>query len=70
MGTKKKKKRKRQPASARGLAALAEKIAVQRRRALRPMVPVNTQARVSESLAEKRRKDERKRRQRKEWEEL
>jgi hypothetical protein len=49
---------------------LAELIAVQQRRAIRPTLPVNTQTRISESLVQKQRKIERKQRQRREWEDL
>ena len=62
------KKKKR--ASSKRLTELAEKIAVQRRRTLRPTLPVNTQSRVSESLVDKKRRLEKKRRQRGEWENL
>ena len=61
---------KKKPASAKRLKELAGKIAAQRRRALRPTLPVNTQVRVSESLIEKRRKLEKKSRQRRDWEDL
>ncbi|MDQ6768176.1 MAG: hypothetical protein M3Z41_10245 [Candidatus Eremiobacteraeota bacterium] len=62
--------RKKKPASAKRLKELEEKIAAQRRRALRPTLPVNTQARVSETLVEKKRRLERKRRQQRDWENL
>jgi len=62
--------RKKKRASSKRLSELKEKIAVQRRRTLRPTLPVNTQARVSESLVEKKRRLEKKRRQRGEWENL
>jgi len=62
------KKKKR--TSSKRLTELAEKIAVQRRRTLRPTLPVNTQTRVSESLVEKKRRLEKKRRQRGDWENL
>ncbi len=62
--------RKKKPGSPKRLKELQEKIVTQRRRALRPTLPVNTQARVSESLVEKKRKLERKRRQRRDWENL
>jgi hypothetical protein len=68
MGSKRRKHKKR--VSARRIQELADAIAVQRRRVMRPTPPTNTQARVSESLAEKRLKLERKRRQRGEWEDL
>jgi hypothetical protein len=61
--------RKKKPASPKRLKELEEKIATQRRRALRPTLPVNTQARVSESLVERKRKLEKKRRQSGDWEE-
>jgi hypothetical protein len=63
-----KKRKRKKKASARRLQELAEQIAVQRRRAMRPTLPVNMQARISESLAERQRKIERKRRQRRDWE--
>jgi len=62
--------RKKKRASPKRLAELAKKIAVQRRRRLRPTLPVNTQTRVSESLVEKKRRLEKKRRQRGEWENM
>ncbi len=62
--------RKRKPKVKARIHALQEKIEAQRRRALRPTLPVNTQARVSETLIEKKRKLERKRRQRRDWEHL
>ncbi|MBV8263200.1 MAG: hypothetical protein JOY87_05170 [Candidatus Eremiobacteraeota bacterium] len=68
MGGKKRKRKKR--VSARHIQELADSIAIQRRRAMRPTLPTNAQARISESLAEKRLKVERKRRQRGEWEDL
>lgn len=60
--------RKKKPASPKRLKELEEKIATQRRRAVRPTLPVNTQVRVSESLVERKRKLEKKRRQTGEWE--
>jgi len=62
--------RKKKPASSKRLKELEEKIATQRRRALRPTLPVNSQARVSESLVERKRKLEKQRRQRRDWENL
>ena len=62
--------RKKKRASAKRLTELAEKIAAQRRRTLRPTLPVNSQTRVSESLVEKKRRLDKKRRQRGEWENL
>jgi len=62
--------RKKKRASPKRLAELAKKITVQRRRTLRPTLPVNTQTRVSESLVEKKRRLEKKRRQRGDWENL
>ena len=62
--------RKKKTVSAKRLKELQERISAQRRRALRPTLPVNTQARVSESLVEKKRKLEKKRRQRRDWEDL
>jgi hypothetical protein len=62
-------KRKRKKAvSKRFLAELEHKIVTQRKRALRPTVAVNTQARVSETLVERRRKLEKRSRQRRDWE--
>jgi hypothetical protein len=62
--------RKKKTASKKRLKELKEKIAVQRRRAQRPTLPVNTQTRISESLVEKKRRLEKKRRQRHDWENL
>ena len=61
---------KRKRAGPKRLTELRNKIAAQRRRALRPTLPVNSQVRVSESLVERRRKLESKRRQRADWEDL
>jgi hypothetical protein len=61
---------KKKRVSAKRLKELSEKIAVQRRRAARPTLPVNTQARVSESLVERKRRLENKRKQRRDWENL
>lgn len=66
-----KKQRKSKRASVRKRVERAqEKLEVQRRRAARPMLPVNTQAQVSETLVERKRKLERRRAQRKDWESL
>jgi hypothetical protein len=62
-------RKSKKPASKRRLKELEEKIATQRRRALRPTLPVNTQARVSESLIERKRRLAKKQRQRGDWEE-
>lgn len=62
--------RKKKPSSTKRLKELQEKIVAQRRRALRPTLPVNTHASVSKTLAEKKRKLEKKRRQRADWEDL
>ncbi len=61
--------RKKRAAPAK-MAEIQHKIDVQRRRGLRPTVPVNTHASVSESLIEKKRKNEKRLKARKEWEEL
>jgi len=60
-------RKKKRPSKAR-IQALQTQIETQRRRALRPTLPVNAQTRVSESLVEKKRRLYRKRRQRREWE--
>jgi hypothetical protein len=62
-------RKKKKPASPKRLKELEDKIATQRRRALRPTLPVNTQARVSDSLVERKRKLEKKQRQSGGWEE-
>jgi hypothetical protein len=62
--------RKKKVSAKARVRELQEKIEVQRRRALRPPLPVNAQARVSENKVEAQRKLDRKRRQRKEWENL
>jgi hypothetical protein len=62
--------RRKKPASSAKLAEIQHKIDVQRRRGLRPTVPVNTHASASESLVEKKRKNEKRLKARKEWEEL
>ena len=60
--------RKKKPRAKARIQTLQERIEKQRRRALRPTLPVNAQARVSETLVEKKRKIDRKRRQRRDWE--
>jgi hypothetical protein len=60
--------RKKKPASKAHIKALQRKIEEQRRRALRPSLPINARALISESRVEKQRKLERKRRQRRDWE--
>lgn len=62
--------RRKKPASPAKIAEIQRKIDVQRRRGLRPTVPVNTHASASESLVEKKRKNEKRLKARKEWEEL
>ena len=49
------------------LAEIKQKIDVQRRRAARPTLPVNTHAPVSKSLAEKKKSADRKARQSRTW---
>ena len=62
-------RKRKKPASSKRLKELEEKIATQQRRALRPTLPVNTQARVSESLVERKRRMAKRLRQRGGWEE-
>jgi len=62
-------KKRKTSANAR-IAAAKKKIAVQRRRAARPMLAVNTHAPISETLEEKKRRDEQRRIQRRDWENL
>jgi hypothetical protein len=64
-----KKRKKPKKAGAKRLAEIKQKIEAQRRRAARPTLPVNTQVRVSETLAERKRKAERRRKQRRDWDE-
>jgi hypothetical protein len=64
-----KKRKKPKKAGAKRLAEIKQKIEAQRRRAARPTLPVNTQVRVSESLAERKRKTERRRKQQRDWDE-
>ncbi len=66
----KKKKSRKVSATAGRIAELKEKIEVQRRRAMRPTLPVNAQTRVSESLVERKRRAEKKRIKRADWDEL
>ncbi len=61
---------KKKRVSAKRLKELTEKIAIQRRRAARPTLPVNSQVRISESLVERKRRLEKKKRQRRDWESL
>jgi hypothetical protein len=59
---------KKKPASRARLAEIAQKIEEQRRRAVRPTLPVNTHAQVSKSRKEQERAIDRRKRQRREWE--
>ena len=59
---------KKRAAKAR-VTEIAQKIDIQRRRAARPTLPVNTHAPVSKSIAEKRAALERKQRQARDWDE-
>jgi len=52
------------------IASIKEKIEVQRRRAVRPTLPVNAHAQVSESLVQRKRRAEKDRERRKDWENL
>ena len=61
---------KKKRASKTRLAEIERKIEVQRRRAERPTLPVNTHAPVSKSKAEKRHSLERKARQRRDWDDV
>ena len=58
---------KKKRASKARLAELRSKIELQRRRAVRPTLPINTHAPVSKSLQEKRLALERKARQKRDW---
>ncbi|MBC5806178.1 MAG: hypothetical protein DLM53_08940 [Candidatus Eremiobacter antarcticus] len=62
--------RRKKPAAPARITEIQRKIDVQRRRSLRPTVPVNTHASASGSLIEKKRKNEKRHKARKEWEEL
>jgi hypothetical protein len=62
--------RRKKPVSKARITALQHKIEIQRRRALRPTLPVNAHAPVSETRAEKEKKLERRRRQRRDWDDL
>lgn len=66
----KKRSKSKRPSVRKRVARAQEKLEIQRRRSVRPMLPVNTQARVSETLVERKRKLERRRTQRKDWESL
>jgi hypothetical protein len=66
--SKRRQKPARRGSAKKRIAEIKERLELQRRRAARPMLPVNTQARISESLVERRRKLDRKRAQRKDWE--
>lgn len=52
------------------IAEAKRKLEAQRKRAARPVLPVNTQARVSESMMERKRREERRRIQKRDWENL
>jgi hypothetical protein len=60
---------KKKRASKARLAQIAQKIDVQRRRAARPTLPVNTHAPKSKSLEEKRESLDRTLKQKRAWEE-
>ncbi len=62
------KKKKR--SVAQHVADVREKIEIQLRRAQRPPLPVNVHATVSESLRDRKRKLDRRRLQRKDWEDV
>ncbi|MBV8172841.1 MAG: hypothetical protein JO219_13020 [Candidatus Eremiobacteraeota bacterium] len=62
-----KRSKAKKTGSRKQIAALQVKLETQRRRAARPTIPVNTHARVSETLAERKRKAERRRAQRQDW---
>jgi hypothetical protein len=62
-----KKRGKGKKTGAKHIATIKQRIEAQRRRAARPQLPVNTQARISESLIERKRKLDRKRAQRRDW---
>ena len=62
--------KRKKKTSARAIAEIKKKIESQRRRAARPTSPVNTQVRISESLAERRRREEKRRVQKGDWENL
>jgi hypothetical protein len=69
MARMKRRAAKKKKTGARHIAAVKRKIEAQRRRHARPTLPVNTQVRVSDTLIERKRKEERKRRQRRDWDE-
>lgn len=64
-----KKRPKPKKTGAKHIAQIKRRIEAQRRRAARPDLPVNTHAQVSESLIERKRKLDRKRAQRRAWDE-
>jgi hypothetical protein len=68
--SKKRKKPAKKRTVRKRIALIKEKLETQRFRAARPVLPVNTQANVSETLAERKKKLERKRAQRKDWENI
>ena len=61
---------RKKKASARHIAEVKQRIETQRRRRKRPMLPVNTQVRVSDTMIARKRKEERKHRQRRDWDAL
>jgi len=65
-----KRRSRKKKRSARHIAEVKQKIETQRRRQKRPMLPVNTQVRVSDSLIARKRKEARKHRQRRDWDAL
>ncbi|HLN47746.1 MAG TPA: hypothetical protein VK216_05725 [Magnetospirillaceae bacterium] len=68
--SKKRKKPAKKKSARKRVAEIKEKLVTQRLRAARPTLPVNSQARISETLAERKQKLERKRAQRKDWENI
>ncbi|HXM17937.1 MAG TPA: hypothetical protein VN934_03905 [Candidatus Tumulicola sp.] len=63
-------KRKKKKSPKRAIATAKKKLAIQRRRAARPTLPVNAHAQVSESLVERKRRLEKRRVQKRDWENL
>ncbi len=64
------KRRKKKKSSKAAIAAAKKKLEIQRRRAARPTLPVNAHAQVSETLIERKRRLEKRRVQKRDWENL
>jgi hypothetical protein len=65
--TRRARRKPKKTGSRKQIVELKERLKKQRLRAARPTIPVNTHARVSETLIERKRKSDRRRAQRQDW---